>query len=80
MIELVLFSVLQVSAKFGDNHRFCNIKVSKSFPSGHDQKSTSLLGNSIKTFRGDLDLLMGPSEPVGPLLAQFSDSTNCNVQ
>lgn len=48
--ELVLSSVLQVSAKFGDNHRFCNIKVSKSSPSGHDQQSTLLLGNGRKAF------------------------------
>lgn len=29
--EPVRSSILQVSAKFGENHRFCNIKVSKSF-------------------------------------------------
>lgn len=29
--EPVHSSILQVSAKFGENHRFCNIKVSKSF-------------------------------------------------
>lgn len=29
--QLVVSFVLQASAKFGDNHRFCNIKVRKSF-------------------------------------------------
>lgn len=68
--------MLQVSAKFGDNHQFCNIKVSKC-PS--PKVAPWQQRESLYSFGVIWIPLLGPPEPAGRLLARFSDSTDCNV-